>query len=328
MAGRGIPIDLVAIIIIAIATPELALRPGVGSGDIQLAFGLVFVLFAPGYALVSFLVPHSSRRERTLGNSRQRGVVFSLVERFFLAVGLSVVIVPLVGLVLYHSPLGLRPAPFLNSIAFLTVFLGVGGAIRRWQTPIDYRFYVPVADAPAYLGSWLGGAENKAEGVLTVAIVLAFVLAVLGVGFAISTAGPGETYTEFYVLAEDPISGDLVADAYSTTTALGEYSEFLVGITNKEQRTVDYFVIVELHRVDDDRVVERAELLRYQVTVAPGTTHEEPIRVAPTMAGDDLRLTLLLYPEPPPDQPATENAYRQLHLWIDVTESEPSADQF
>jgi hypothetical protein len=38
------------------------------------------------------------------------------------------------------------------------------------------------------------------------------------------------------------------------------------------------------------------------------------------MTGERLRLTYLLYRGAPPQTPTTDNAYRELHLWVNVTQ--------
>jgi uncharacterized membrane protein len=45
--------------------------------------------------------------------------------------------------------------------------------------------------------------------------------------------------------------------------------------------------------------------------------------VTPTLTGQRLRLAYLLYRGSPPPDPTVENAYREVHLWINV--SAPSA---
>jgi len=42
--------------------------------------------------------------------------------------------------------------------------------------------------------------------------------------------------------------------------------------------------------------------------------------VAPTLPGERLRLVYLLYKGDPPAEPTVENAYREVHLWVNVSE--------
>lgn len=44
----------------------------------------------------------------------------------------------------------------------------------------------------------------------------------------------------------------------------------------------------------------------------------QELAVSDELTGDDLRLVFLLYDGPVPDTPTRENAYRSVHLWVDV----------
>lgn len=69
---------------------------------------------------------------------------------------------------------------------------------------------------------------------------------------------------------------------------------------------------------NETSVTEREELDRVSTTPEHGETWQEEYPVTPTMTGEGLRLTFLLYDGEVPVEPTRENAYRELHLWIDV----------
>jgi uncharacterized membrane protein len=81
--------------------------------------GLVFVLFIPGYAAVDALFPKS--RE------------LSAIERFALSVGVSLALVPLIGLLLNFTPWGIRLTPIVISLTIFTVALALAGLERRFR---------------------------------------------------------------------------------------------------------------------------------------------------------------------------------------------------
>lgn len=85
---------------------------------LRYAVGAVFVLFVPGYTLIEALYPKADELER--------------LERFALDVGLSLAVVPLVGLVLNYTPWGIRLDPIFASLSLLTVALGVAGVYRKY----------------------------------------------------------------------------------------------------------------------------------------------------------------------------------------------------
>jgi len=85
---------------------------------LRYAGGAVFVLYVPGYTLIEALYPKADELER--------------LERFALGVGLSLAVVPLVGLVLNYTPWGIRLDPIFASLSLLTVALGVAGVYRKY----------------------------------------------------------------------------------------------------------------------------------------------------------------------------------------------------
>ena len=85
---------------------------------LRYVFGSLLVLFLPGYSLIELLYPKKELDELT---------------RFALSVGLSLALVPLVGLVLNYTPFGIRLFPVALSLSGLTLlFLAL--ALRRKHT--------------------------------------------------------------------------------------------------------------------------------------------------------------------------------------------------
>jgi hypothetical protein len=82
---------------------------------LRYVFGSALVLFLPGYSLIEALYPKRELDELT---------------RFALSIGLSLALVPLTGLVLNHTPFGIRLLPVAISLAGLTVVL-LGVAVKR-----------------------------------------------------------------------------------------------------------------------------------------------------------------------------------------------------
>jgi len=82
--------------------------------------GSVFVLFIPGYVTVEALFP--------------KGRELDSIERFALSVGLSLALVPLVGLLLNYTPWGIRLTPIVISLTILTVGLAVIALARQYKT--------------------------------------------------------------------------------------------------------------------------------------------------------------------------------------------------
>jgi len=103
--------ELLLIVILSLLLVPLAMFT---SGALRIAFGLIFVLFFPGYTLIAALFP----RKTSLGG----------IERLALSFGLSIAVVPLLGLLLNYTPWGIRLCPILISVlVFIMVMAGIGG---------------------------------------------------------------------------------------------------------------------------------------------------------------------------------------------------------
>ena len=85
--------------------------------------GSLFVLFLPGASLVELLYP--------------KGDELSQLERFALSIGLSLAVVPLVGLVLNYTPLGIRLDPIVASLSLLTTLFSLGAVFRKYSHHIS-----------------------------------------------------------------------------------------------------------------------------------------------------------------------------------------------
>ncbi|MFC6905791.1 DUF1616 domain-containing protein [Halalkalicoccus tibetensis] len=326
---RRFPADLVAVIILTLLTMLAVASPIVRETPLRILLGLPFVLFLPGYAFIAALFPERGRppvedEEETSGD---RGI--DPIERVALAIGMSIAIVPLLGLLLNFTPWGIRLAPIVLSVSGFTIACAVIGAVRRRELEPEQRFSVPYREWIATGRAELFEPDDRLDGALNVALALAILLAVGSVGFAVAVPQDGEQFTEFYLLTEDD-DGDLVADDYPEEFLQGEPQSLIIGIENNEHETVDYSVVVQLERVEGEtvgegdevetetEVVERDELDRFTTTVDHNETVHEEQTITPTMLGEDLRLTFLLYNDEVPAEPTRENADRDLHLWIDT----------
>ena len=86
---------------------------------VRYVLGGVFVLFLPGFMLISALYP--------------RGEELDGLERMALSIGLSLAIVPLLGLMLNYTPWGIRLEPIIISLAAFAEILAVAGVVRRFK---------------------------------------------------------------------------------------------------------------------------------------------------------------------------------------------------
>lgn len=347
---RQLPADLAVICVLVIITCLSVLVPVLNETPLRIPFGLAFVLFLPGYAFVAALFPEAgvspttaesgedadadvasdetmSSDSETVASTivdtsvRWRGI--DGIERVALSFGLSIAIVPLLGLVLNFTPWGIRLVPILLSVASFTIIATAFAALRRQSLPADERFRVPYRQWIALGREELFNPETRLDGALNVMLVASILLAVGAVGYAVAVPPEGEQFTEFYLLTEDD-DNELVAAEYPTEFVRGEGQPVVVGVGNHEHERLSYTVVVQLQSVEtsgnETIIRERTEIDRLtSPPVADNETWQTTHDIVPTQTGDRLRVQYLLYPGTPPAEPTQENAYRSVHLWINVT---------
>lgn len=86
---------------------------------LRYALGGVFLLFLPGAMMLAALYS----KEGELGE----------LERVVLSIGLSLAVVPLVGLALNYTPWGITLAPIMVSLAIFTEALGIAAFVKKFQ---------------------------------------------------------------------------------------------------------------------------------------------------------------------------------------------------
>lgn len=87
--------------------------------SIRIVLGSIFVLFIPGYTLIEALYPSEGELKP--------------LERLALSIGLSLALVPLVGLILNYTPWGIRLNPILTSLSMLSISLMLIAAYRKFH---------------------------------------------------------------------------------------------------------------------------------------------------------------------------------------------------
>ena len=334
---RSFPADLVAVLLLTLLTLVSVFAPVVRETPLRVVVGLPFLFFLPGYVLIAALFPEAHPDARgdepvpptvlypeEVGDDAEdtdETGALTAVERVGLSFAGSLVVVPVVGLVLNNSPVGIRVVPVVGSFSVVVVALTVVAARRRLELPVEARFRVRWRAKLAGLRSELVAPESRADAFLNVTLVVAVVVAASSVGYAIAVPTEGQSYTELYLLTEG--DGELVAEDYPTEFTAGEPRSLVVGIGNREHEPATYTVLVEAHRVrlgnDSARVLETERLERFRPRLSANETWHHRHSVAPTMVGEPLRLTYLLYRGSPPSEPTVDNAYRSAHLWINVT---------
>jgi len=270
--------DLAAIIALTLLLIPLAIYT---EGAVRIILGLSFVLFFPGYTLIAALFP----KKDSIGD----------IERAALSFGLSIAVVPLIGLILnYVWEISLYPILISTSVFILAMC--VVTYFRRKQLPPEQRFEPRInLHAPQLKG------QSGLDRALSVILAIAIVAAIGTLIYVVASPKTGERFTEFYILGADG-----TAQNYPRDLTVGENAEVIVGIINHEGESDTYKVRIN---IDGAQVKELGP-----VALANEQTWEGNISFAPTKAGNNQKVEFLLYNSSTESEP-----YHELHLWINVS---------
>lgn len=265
--------------------------------------GLVFVLFLPGYAATAALFPENEQIDG--------------IERMALSFGLSIAIVPLIGLALNFTPFGIRLDPILASVSAFILVMSLIGWYRRMRLPEDERFAI-VIDLQM---DWQG--MPIVDKALTVGIGIMLVASVAVLAWAVTTPRVGETFTQLAILGPEGMASD-----YPTNLTVGEDGRVLLSVKSFEHELKDYTIVIVLTNTTDHNFSVDLESIDWD------STHELTpyVGIAQNFSLEHLeyynrtfdfnvtdegewKLQFLLYTE---GQEFTQDAYREVHLWVDV----------
>ncbi len=266
--------SLNALLIALIALGEF----GVGGifGFFRVALGLIYLLFAPGYALQAALLP---RRDQ-----------LASLDRLALSMGLSLAILPFLGLLLDGQI-------FLwQSTLFLTGFTLLAGAVALYRRSRLAGKEVQARETEVSLrGEWLS-LKGPQKALLT--LILLAVLSGLGlVLLTLFSPTPGKHFTEFSLL-----SNSNIAENYPLEVRAGQPFTLKAGVRNQEGRAVTYTIQAAL---EGQPLVGTAP---FDVMDGEQVTLDLPLSVSTPGEGQRLEITLL----------RENQVYRRLYLLLDV----------
>jgi len=247
---------------------------------VRILIGVPFILFFPGYTLVCALFPR---------NPELNGI-----ERVALSIGLSIAVVPLLGLLLNYTPFGIRLYPVLVSLFLFTFLMSVAAVYRRKKWNVEDRF---VPSFSLNVPRW--GEMNRVDKSLSMGLVIGVVVSGALLSSFLATPRVGERFTEFYVLGP---SGKI--EGYPTNLTLGENGTVILGVMNHEYEEANYNIAIKL----DNETIGTIE----NVVLMHEDNWEQNFTFTPEEAGDKLKLEFLLFMNDRVDP------YRNLQLWIKV----------
>jgi len=273
--------DLDVLLIVACSLVLAAIILAVPSAKAaRIVLGLPFVLFFPGYTFVAALFPRKDDLDA--------------IERVALSLGLSIAVVPLIGLALNYSPWGIRINPILVFVSLFIVLAAGAALIRRRMLPADEAYGVTI---DVQLPRW--SEVRLADRLLAVGIVVALVALGVTTYFVATSRGSSERFTEFYVLGPGG-----KAEAYPTLMKVGENATVILGMVNQEGQDTTYQVAVTIDGETADSIDN--------LSLSDDERWEQSVAIVPTHPGGNQKVEFLLYKE------SAGEPYRSLHLRIDV----------
>lgn len=251
---------------------------------LRVILGLPVVLFFPGYALLSALFP----REGSLNG----------IERFALSFGMSIAIVPLIGLVLNYTTWGIRLYPIIIS---LFIFIFIMSVIswyrgRRYSPEESFTLNFKVK-FPSVHNLW--GNQTRWGKIFTIVLVVLILGAIGTLVYVINQPRSVEKFTEFYVL-----NAEGKASNYPSTVIMGQSAEVMLGIINHEYETTAYRIEIV---IDGENTGEVGP-----VSLDAEEKWERKVTFTPTHTGTNQKIEFLLYKN------SAIEAEESLHLWIEV----------
>ncbi|MCX6690274.1 MAG: DUF1616 domain-containing protein [Methanoregula sp.] len=285
--------------------------PPVNQTFLRILFGLPMVLFIPGYTLIAALFPGSKDIDG--------------IERIALSFGLSIAVVPLIGLALNYTPWGIRLDPIVVCLTSFTLCMSFAALYRRMQLPPEERFTVPFrALQQSITAEFLPKTEtSRLDRVLSIILLIAIIAAVATTVYVIVVPKEGEKFTEFFILGAKQKATD-----YPTNLVTGQNSSLYIGIGNHEYRNITYnvetyFMQMTFNETDNTSTLNAMTPVSwFTVPVAHNQTVITPYPFTPETTGYN-RLEFLLFNETVPGAQVQgmdriNQSYRDLHLWVTI----------
>lgn len=261
---------------------------------LRTVLGLPFILFFPGYTLTAALFP---RKEGLSG-----------IERLALSFGLSIAIVPLIGLILNYTPWEIKLYPILLSLSFFILAMSAVAWYkrRRLLVPED-RFYVPFLYRQ-HLPRLKWQESGRWDKAVSVVLAISILGAIGTLVYVISIPKVGEKFTDFYLLG---VEGK--AEHYPGELELGEMGEVVLGIVNQEHETKSYRIEVWIDGEQVNVWWEEVWWDKIELELNHEEKWEHIIGFAPQHDGADQKVEFRLF-----NSGDSEPPYQPLHLYIDV----------
>jgi uncharacterized membrane protein len=254
------------------------------------------------------------------------------MERFVLSFGLSIAIVPLLGLGLNFTPWGIRLEPILVSVILFTVVMVVVAYYARSRLPQDEQFRIHIGRVAASVREEFVPAKKSRFGrILGIVLALAVLVTLVTAIYVITVPREGDPFTEFFILGMNR-----TAENYPDNIIPGQVYPMYVGVGNHEYRASRYTIETWMLFTEFDNVTNSSMIRamdpgdRLSISLAHNQTTIIPYNFSVNKTGYN-RVEFLLFNENVPGFEVTGRdrinaSYRDLHLKFEYWE-EPWENQ-
>jgi len=280
VSSRWQHLDLLTAGALTLLTALLVVAFPAWHSPLRTFLGFTVVLLLPGYVFQTLLFP-------------KKGDVDG-IERVPLTLGLSIVVLPLLGLLLNYTPWGIRTGPIAVGLALVVVVLALASYARRVTIRVGEPYFLDVR------------LPDVRQGMLVFGLVVVVVGGVPSLAVALR---PAPHDTEFYVLGSDRRPED-----YPRTLAPGASFQLTFGVTNRGPGPQDYTIRFPFEQGAD----RRADHVLVPM-LQPGGAWEMPVTLTAPAGHGRTELDFDLY------RTGRAEPYRRLHLFVTIAATASSS---
>ena len=306
IGSKELPMDLLLLIILTILSVVAVILLPDGN-IIRIILGIPLLIFFPGYVTVSTLWPGDSSVDpiddvsEDHDNIKKERKNIDNLERLALSFGLSLAIVPLIGIALNF----IWDISFISIITSLFIFILITSGLawyRRNLLPIEERY--SISFKPNEVQSFKDWAQvDKA---LTIILALALIVSFMALAYVIISSPNKESFTEFYILDQNHTIENL-----PTNLAMNQNGTIIIGIECNEYETTSYSILIHLTNATGER--QNRTLYEYGIILDHEGLNETQYSFQISATGE-YRMNIELFKD------QEQLAYLENHLWITVNQ--------
>ena len=306
--------DLILVVVWLLASIAAIYLPFLNDTPVRIVLAIPVILFIPGYCLLALLFPKNGD--------------IDLMARMVLSIGVSIAIVPLIGLGLNFTPWGIRLDPIVLSLTLFTLLMTIIILYQRAHLLSEERFSMPLSEiAGAVKKEFWKKEDTRNARILNAALAVAILITILTAVYVITVPRQGEQFTEFFILGANRTAAD-----YPEWIIPGRNYSMFVGIGNHENMDSTYIIETWMLETEFDNVTNTSRILtmdpdnRVQFTLMHNQTTIIPYNLSFQKSRYN-RVEFLLFKETLPGDGLSGTdrinaSYRDLHMNVKVRKDE------